>query len=360
MKPIYVLSETYPSNQKKYQMAFIHPRVKAYINAGFSVKVISFLASKSYEYDGVNVLSVKDASSELEGCDGIVLMSHSPNLRNHIPFIKKWDGIISNLFLFFHGHESLPITKYYPHPFCFMYKERIKYLIHYVYDCFKIRGLKHFIEERLVKGNTELIYVSNWFQHEAFKIMGLTEYNKNHVHVINNGLNPYLLEGHYNPKECLADFITIRPIDISKYAIDLVVQFAEKHPECKFHVYGKGTYFNHHKCPDNLTQIDKFLSPWEIPDILNRYKYALSPTYQDTQGVMMCEMASFGIPTIVSDIDVCHEMLDDYPNVHFLSNDNFDCDIADIPSPLNKVIDRFAFEKTIGKEIELLKECVNN
>lgn len=68
--------------------------------------------------------------------------------------------------------------------------------------------------------------------------------------------------------------------------------------------------------------------------MLNSYKYALMPTRLDAQGVMMCEMAVYGIPTIVSDIAVCHEMLDSYPNVLFIDNNRFDCRLNDIPEPL--------------------------
>ena len=37
------------------------------------------------------------------------------------------------------------------------------------------------------------------------------------------------------------------------------------------------------------------------------------PTRADAQGVMACEMATFGIPLITSNIDVCKEVFKELP-----------------------------------------------
>ena len=39
------------------------------------------------------------------------------------------------------------------------------------------------------------------------------------------------------------------------------------------------------------------------------------PTRTDAQGLMMCEMATYGMPVITTDIPVCHEVLDSFENV---------------------------------------------
>lgn len=358
MKKVYVLTETYPSYESKYQMAFIHPRVKGYLSSGFNVEIISFRANESYTYDGVRILTVSDAEQELKQSDGFILMSHSPNLRHHIPFIRKWDNRISSLILFFHGHESLPLNKYYPKPFKYDKKGLINYWIHRLYDPIKLAELRKFVKKRLEKGNTELIYVSEWFKKEASKCMGIDYTDNIHVHVINNGLNPHIKEGSYRLSEKYADFCAIRPIDRANCAIGTIAHFAKLHPEYSFHVYGKGNYFKYNPQPANLKLINEFISPKDMPDLFNHYSYAIIPTFQDTQGVMMCEMASHGIPTLVSDLPVCHEMLDDYPNVKFLPNDKFDCEMSEMPASLQYKINRFSIEKTIGAEIELLKKLM--
>lgn len=359
MKPLYILTETYPSDELKYQMAFIHPRVKGYLSAGFSVKIISFRAQESYIYDDVKILTISDAEFELKELKDFIIMSHSPNLRHHIPFINKWDEKISSLVLFFHGHESLPLHQYYPKPFKYDKRGLINYYIHRFYDPIKLVGLRRFIKKRLRKGNTELIYVSEWFKKEASRCIKIDYTGNEHIHVINNGLNPYIEEGSYHLNEKYADFCSIRPIDRAKCAIETIAHFAKRHPELSFHVYGKGEYFKHNSQPDNLKLISEFISPKDMPDLFNHYSFAIIPTYQDTQGVMMCEMASHGIPTLVSDMPICHEMLDDYPNVKFLPNDSFNCKISEIPSPLSYKVNRFTFDETIGKEINLLKRLIS-
>jgi glycosyltransferase involved in cell wall biosynthesis len=80
------------------------------------------------------------------------------------------------------------------------------------------------------------------------------------------------------------------------------------------------------------------------------------PTRTDAQGLMMCEMAAFGIPVITSDIPVCHEVFDGFSNAYFISND-------DKKENLNKYLEkptrclkdtRFFEERTAGMEVDLI------
>ena len=87
---------------------------------------------------------------------------------------------------------------------------------------------------------------------------------------------------------------------------------------------GKGKFFEYNEKAQNLQWIDKVLNHEEIIDILNNSKCALMPTRTDAQGLMMCEMASFGIPLITSDIPVCHEIFDEFSNVALLNNENIE------------------------------------
>lgn len=52
----------------------------------------------------------------------------------------------------------------------------------------------------------------------------------------------------------------------------------------------------------------------------------------------------------------CHEMLDSYPNVLFIDNNRFDCQLNDIPEPLISPDFSFSVENTIHKEIELIQK----
>ena len=98
------------------------------------------------------------------------------------------------------------------------------------------------------------------------------------------------------------DFITIRSnLDDSKYAIDVVNNLANRHPQYKFLLVGKGHFFEHYAKADNIIRIERFITPDEMVALLNKSRYGLMPTKNDTQGIMACEMATFGIPLVTSD-----------------------------------------------------------
>ena len=57
---------------------------------------------------------------------------------------------------------------------------------------------------------------------------------------------------------------------------------------------------------------------------IDESRVALMLTRRDSQGVMSCELATYGIPVVTSDLKVCHEMFDDVVNVIYLNNDNLE------------------------------------
>lgn len=356
MKAVFILCQDYPSDSNKYAMAFVHPRVKGYIEAGLQAAVISFATSHDYIYDGVNIYTVKEGLNKIKKESQIVLISHAPNIKKHLLFICRIWRYVYRLIFFFHGHEILSTKNYYPKPYIFNKKSNDEYVKLQAYDYIKLPIMKLFLKCFLKSRKCDLVFVSQWMLQAGSVSLGIKFTKFPNIYVINNSINPYIKEGGYSYNNAKGDFITIRPLDQSKYAIDLVVEFARKHPLYSFHIYGKGDYFKYNDKPNNVSIYNDFLSPKDIPTILDSYKYALMPTRLDAQGVMMCEMAVYGIPTIVSDISVCHEMLDQYENVLFVSNDNFDISFDKLPHQLSKPRFDFSFENTICKEVNLLQK----
>lgn len=87
-QPILILTQAYPSQGNPYQMAFVHARVKQYLVMGQPVKVLSFAAKQDYRFEGVEVVTLQ--SAEQSGLfKAATVVSHAPNLRNHIRFILK-------------------------------------------------------------------------------------------------------------------------------------------------------------------------------------------------------------------------------------------------------------------------------
>ena len=47
----------------------------------------------------------------------------------------------------------------------------------------------------------------------------------------------------------------------------------------------------------------------------------------------MCEMASYGMPVITSNIDICREILNGFDNVTLLENEAFSSKLPPLPGP---------------------------
>ena len=98
----------------------------------------------------------------------------------------------------------------------------------------------------------------------------------------------------------------------------------------------------------------------QIIEHMKKSRCALMPTRTDAQGLMMCEMASTGMPLITSDIPVCHEVFDDFENVALINNDLVDVDLTEvldrlecgIPYPKNS---KYYGAKTSQHEVDIIK-----
>ena len=202
------------------------------------------------------------------------------------------------------------------------------------------------------------MFVSKWMYEEFMKNLQVSKANIEEIsHVIPNSVNPVFLNQRYTKEnEMKADFVTIRPLDESKYGVDIVVELAKLYPTLTFHVYGVGDYFRYNQQPDNLTVFNRFIDQKEIPMLLNFYRVALMPTRLDAQGVMACEMASYNIPLITSSIPICHEVFEGFDNVYFVDNKELDLDLTRVLSDSNTYScnERYSEANTIRKEIELI------
>lgn len=82
-------------------------------------------------------------------------------------------------------------------------------------------------------------------------------------------------------------------------------------------------------------------------------------TRRDTQGVMSCELVTYGIPLITSDLPVCHEIFGDLINVSYISNDIDKVDLREIYEKAmttmeNKKILSYNYKNTVEKEEKLI------
>ena len=316
---ILILAQSYPSQDNPYAMSYVHSRNVEYSKLEHNVLVVSFTAEKEYIYENIQVSPFKEKLIE----EADIILAHAPNIKNHFRYLKKLKN--KKICFFFHGHEVLKQYGDYPQPYSWNQKSAIKKIMVQLYDALKVKLVGKFLKKMNHNNDLGFIFVSDWMKKQFIKNIKLRPEDIGQSAVISNACNHVFLEEIYdfNQLEEKADFITIRPLDDSKYAIDLVIEFAKNNPEYTFHIYGKGRYFEHNQKPDNVEVINSFISQKDIPSLLNKYKCALMPTKYDAQGVMVCEMATFGMPVITSDFEVCVEMLDNFNNVAFLSEAEF-------------------------------------
>lgn len=340
---------------------FVHVRNIYYQSAGFIVDVLNYSATSDYRFQNINVICLETYKKNPEKYD--LLLCHQPNLKHHLPFCLKYLQNFKKVIFFFHGHEVLKVNKSYPDPYPYIKRSLVSVLLRDLYDELKFAvWRKYFVK---IKPRAKFVFVSNWMYREFKRWLKVDDaFLDRDVSIIPNCIGE-TFENHCYDSTCDKDFdfITIRGnLDTSKYAVDLVIESARKNPRAKFLVIGKGKIFDHFGKPDNITWINSSLSHDEIVKKLDSARCALMPTRTDAQGLMMCEMASYGIPLISSDIEVCREILEPFSNVRLQPNSGFGEGIIELMNEIEPAaadfISPYSKAKTIELEVQLMKEQI--
>ena len=358
MKKVLVLVADYPNNNGGVALMYVHVRNKYYVQHDIDVTVLNFAALEDYVIDGISVITLKEYEKQSKLYDVLVL--HASNIRNHYKFLKKYDNRFPHIIFFYHGHECVRINEVYPEPYDYMKKGKFRVAFQDLYDSFKLSIWNKYLPKVAYK--SDYVFVSNWLYQEFQKYVGLENSDlHNHVHVINNSVGEEFERYSYQYQgDKTYDFITIRSyMDDSKYCVDLVNELAEKYFQYSFLIIGRGKYYDTHKKPNNVTWIDRFLTHKEIRDYIDQSRCGLLLTREDTQGVMTCELAEYGIPVITSDIDVCKEICGDLKNVELISNNLSESDLTQIYNSLLLGIPyskqgKFSYKNTVEIEESLI------
>ena len=338
---VLVLTTFYPGDGSGEAHRFVHVRNLYYKKVGVDLKVLCFEAKKSYEYEGIQVITIKDYLKNADKYD--ILISHQANIRQHYIFLRKYGSRFDRYILFFHGHEVLRFKTTYPEPYNYVGKTYIKRELRDVYDKFKLSIWHNFIPKIIDK--SMLVFVSNWMLEEFLASTKLSiEDLKGNYRITYNCVGDAFQKNTYDYRsEKTYDFITIRNnLDGSKYCIDIVNELAKRNTKSKFLIIGKGSFYKYYEKPQNVEWRDCTLNHDQIINALNEARCALMPTRTDAQGLMMCEMATFGMPVITSELPVCHEALDSFENVRLISNDTYNIDLE---AALKEMESKEPFEK---------------
>ena len=355
-----VLVQNYPNNDGSVALMYVHTRNVQYAKNGIEVTVLNFSATKEYCYQGIRVIPLEKYAKENEEYDLLVL--HAPNLRSHYRFLKRYGQRFPGFLFFFHGHEVLRINSVYSKPYPYVRVNGIKRVMQDAYDSLKLWVWRHYLPR--IAEKSFFIFVSQWMRDEFLKWTRVPFQLIAHSHAITyNCIGESFEKNSYDdncPKEY--DFLTIRSnLDGSKYSIDIVNDLAKANPQMKFLVIGKGEFFNHYSKAENLVWENRTLNHREIVEAMQRARCALMPTRTDAQGLMMCELASAGMPLITSDIPVCHEVFDEFENVAMICNDQSSTKLETIIRQLEAGLPYWKNEKyynrnTSSQEIHIIKK----
>ena len=361
MKKVLVLVQDYPNNNGGVALMYVHVRNKYYIQHDIDVTVLNFSSLDNYVIEKIRVITEDTYKNENVKYD--VVISHAANIKNHYRFLKKYEARFENMIFFFHGHEVVMVNEVYPKPYDYMKEDNwISIKVQNCYDRFKLRLWHKYYKKIAYK--SDFIFVSNCLHNEFKKYVKISDDDlKGHVHIINNSVGEIFEEYTYR-LDCdkMYDFVTIRNnMDSSTYCIDLICGLAEKNPELKFLIIGKGTIFEHIHKPNNVIWINEFLQHNEMLKCINSARCALMLTRRDTQGVMSCELATYGIPLITSDLPVCHEIFGDLANISYISNDINKVDLKKIYRNAMMAVDHrkilsYDYENTVKKEEKIINE----
>lgn len=347
-----ILAEDYPSAANPYALAYIHSRLIEYVNRGEECLVLSFSADSDYVFEGIKVVSHVSRLGEFD-----LVISHAPNLKNHMIYILRHLSDITKIVFWIHGHEVMNVYKQYPKAYPWAYKQRFTKLLHFLYSPVKLYFMRYIIRFLMRMRNVRFVFVSKWM-YEIFST-NIFELDENDYSVIPNPINANFLSNR-TPIASVNEnkrAICIRPWDNSKYAVDMVVSFALFNPQFQFDIYGSGKFPNHNSVPKNVNFISRFLVQSELVEIVAHYDFAILPTRLDAQGVFACEVATSGMPIIVNDIPIMQEVLFGFPNVAFLPAESFKEEyLDDLPTRSFELNERYLPETIISSELEMLYE----
>lgn len=356
MNKILVITTDYPNNAGKVSLQYVHTRNVEYLKFGITVTVLNFAAKENYEIDGIRVITLKTYQTEKNNFN--LLISHAPNLRQHLVFLLQYGKYFQKYIFFFHGHEVLRCNKVYPNPYSYISHNLFLEYLRDIYDIIKLKVWHYYFLLNLKKSN--FIFVSKWMLNEFEKWVKIDrkELSGRYEITYNSVGQIFEIEQYNTDVKKIYDFITIRSnIDGSKYCIDVVNKIAEDNPNYKFLIVGRGKFFKYNQKPKNVYWMNKNLRHNEMIDLLNKSRCALMPTRTDAQGVMACEMATFGIPLVTTDLPVCHEVFGTFNNVQYINNDEkINCKNL---LERRKIVEKnklYFIENTVQKEIKKLKD----
>lgn len=363
----------YPSPEDKYDTAFVHTRVRAYLSAGMDLDVLCINDTpcyKSYSYEGVNVVVANFffLRKLLQEKKYTRILIHFFD-QKYANVLESVDTTQTRLYFYLHGAETL----YWDWPKInspyFGQKSKIDDTLQ---ELFSIKD--YYIHKYSQFKNAHWIFVTPWAKKRCEELVGAQFLNSSSIAcLIDTELFAYERK---NPALRKNIFVLRKFHNINSYSLDTVVRVIlelSHRPffnDLQFNIYGDGDMHDRILVPvksfKNVHITRSFLSHKQIRKVHESNGIALFPTRFDTQGVSYCEAASSGCAVITSDVPGVRQYIPDDLGVLCPPEDY--CAYADVIEKMyndpeyflevarresESVQSKYDFEHTIQRELEM-------
>lgn len=372
---VLVITPGYPSESNKYNTAFVHTKVKNYIQNGLKVDVVvsNDLPGKSmYTFDGVRVVRFhyRYLRELLSKKQYKKIMIHFFDYR-YGNILDSVDVTNTELYFYMHGAEclyrDLPV-------FAGNYFEELFNVNNLEYD-FKIRD--YYLRKYNEMNNVTWIFVSDFVKNRAEELDNV-KFKK--YEIIPCYIDQNIFTYKKKKPELRKKIFILRKFTNDRcYALDIdirtILELSRRDvfKELEFDIYGSGELFDYLTQPvkefKNVHLHNEFLTHSEIKKIHDTHGIALFASRYDTQGVSLGEAASSGCVPVTSNIctiskyinpkygTVCDvENYVEYADVieRLYRDSKYFCEVSEKIS--RDVSDKFQYKNTIQKEIDLLSK----
>ena len=312
-----VAAGAYPSYDNLYRYMFVHRRVKAYKDRGFTCDVMSVAMdnqNRFREYDSIDIVDGQ--------ADRLVSILENGKIKNifvHFmnPYIwsilKPYTDSV-NLFIWSHGYDIQP-----------WWRRKYNFETDKEIESAKIlsaerESMWQDIFKAAQKDNIHFIFVSEYLKNAVFEDYSVN-LPEDKYSVIHNCIDSDLYT--YEPKDARQRFnvLAIKSFDNNNYANDVMAKAItelSREPEFKditFDIYGDGIKFDEVTAPikrfKNVNLHRQFLSPYDIAKQHKTHGIFLCTTRMDTQGVSRDEAMSSGLVPVSNAVAAVPEFVPD-------------------------------------------------
>lgn len=379
-KDVLVIVPDYPSYVNLYVCAFAHSRCREYVKAGLNVQVFAVNEAINfqlkYKRDNVDVVkgTYEDLKQTLRTKQYSTIIVHFVN-KELYPIFEKYIQDNQKLIFICHGPET--VYKYLVNKTRPYFTEEIS--ASKIDEMFKEED--QYVKKFSKKDNVEWVFVSDWLKN-------FSEENQNlkfkHSRVINNIIDEDLFPYTKRDAELRKKILVVRKFDnISQHSIDQVVlcilELSKRNffKDLEFDIYGDGNYYDELVEPlrqfDNVNLIRKFIPNEKLNEIYANHGIMMLPSRHDAHAVSMGESASTGLVVLGSTVTSNPYFMNQEEN-HTLTDPEDYIALADVveriynnPDEFLKISEnmmkftrQFIKQNTVQKEIDLIKESIND